>query len=277
MMIRAYIYFGMCFILLAPLAAYPAQEVKPIRFGSVAEDIPTVMHQRLIPLTDYLGAAIGRQITLVLSPDMASATEALSSGNVELSYLTPAAYLRAQKAGNVQIMAKVVTDNQPFFRLEIVVREDSSIQKVADLAGKKFAFGDPAALLQRAVVVNAGMPLESLDRRDFIGHHDNVSRGVLNRDYDAGIVTDRQARKWANKGLRVIYSSPPLPPFNISATRTMDPEIFLRLQKALLSLDRNNPDHRRVLDALGANFDGFAQTNDAEYDIVRKLTKPFQP
>ena len=276
-MIRAYIYFGMCFILLAPLAAYPAQEVKPIRFGSVAEDIPTVMHQRLIPLTDYLGAAIGRQITLVFSPDMASATEALSSGNVELSYLTPAAYLRAQKAGNVQIMAKVVTDNQPFFRLEIVVREDSSIQAVADLAGKKFAFGDPAALLQRAVVVNAGMPLENLGSRDFVGHHDNVSRGVLNRDYDAGIVTDRQARKWANKGLRVIYSSPPLPPFNISATRSMDPEIFLRLQKALLSLDRNNPDHRRVLDALGANFDGFTQTNDAEYDIVRKLTKPFQP
>lgn len=275
-MLRAYIYFGLCFFLSAPLAAYPGQE-KAIRFGSVAEDIPTVMHQRLSPLTDYLGAAIGRQITLVLSPDMASATEALSSGNVELSYLTPAAYLRAQKAGNVKIMAKVVTDNQPYFYLEIVVRDDSPIQKVADLAGKKFAFGDPAALLQRAVVVNAGMPLESLGSRDFIGHHDNVARGVLNRDYDAGIVTDRQARKWVNKGLRVIYTSPSLPPFNISATRTLDPVIFLGIQKALLSLDGNNPDHRRVLDALGKNFDGFVQTNDAEYDIVRKLTKPFQP
>jgi len=144
------------------------------------------------------------------------------------------------------------------------------------LAGKKFAFGDPAALLQQAVVVNAGMPLEKLGKRAYLGHYDNIARGVLNRDYDAGIVTESKSRKWNKNGLRVIYSSEKLPPYNISATSKIDHALFLKLQAALLKLERRNPDHRLVLDALGRDYDGFEEASDAEYDVIRKLVKPFQ-
>jgi phosphonate transport system substrate-binding protein len=212
----------------------------------------------------------------MLSPDMPKAIEELINGNVELAYLTPVAYLRAHEKGGATLIAKVVSNKQVFFSLEIVVREDSPIRKVGDLAGKKFAFGDPAALLQRAVVESSGIPLDKLGSRNYLGHYDNIVRGVLNRDYDAGIVTDTKARKWANKGLRVIYSSPQLPPYNIAATRKIDHAVFLELQKALLALDKSNPDQLRVLQAMGEDYDGFARTSDQEYDIVRELIKPYQ-
>jgi len=51
---------------------------------------------------------------------------------------------------------------------------------------------------------------------------------------------------------------------------------MLKLQKALLSLDKSKPDHLRVLRALGEDCDGFARTSDQEYDIVRQLIKPYQ-
>jgi phosphonate transport system substrate-binding protein len=275
MMLRAYFFLGLSFLISSPLGVCAGQE-QAIRFGSVAEDTPAVMHQRLIPLTDYLKVAIGRNVILTLSPDMPTAIKALSNADVELAYLTPVAYLNAHKMGGALLIAKAVTNNQAYFRLEIVVREDSPIKSVADLAGKSFAFGDPAALLQQAVVVNAGMPLESLGKRAYLGHYDNIARGVLNRDYDAGIVTDSKARRWDKKGLRVIYSSVQLPPYNIAATSKMDHALFLKLQQALLNLDRHKPEHRPVLDALGKDYDGFTQTNDADYDVIRKLIKPFQ-
>jgi phosphonate transport system substrate-binding protein len=262
-------------LLLAPIQILNAKE-QAIRFGSVAEDTPAVMHQRLIPLTNYLETAIGRRVVLTLSPDMPRAIEDLANGNVELAYMTPVAYLRAHSMGNATLMAKALCNKQTYFRLEIVVREDSPIKKVADLAGKTFAFGDPAALLQKAVVVNAGMPLERLGKRAYLGHYDNIVRGVLVRDYDAGIVTDSKARLWDKKGLRVIYSSPPLPPYNIAATRKMDKTLFHKLQAALTGLDRHNPEHRKVLEALGEDYEGFVRTSDAEYDVVRKLIKPFE-
>ena len=275
MMFHAFIFLGLHIFLLSPAQAMAAEE-QSIRLGSVAEDIPAVMHQRLTPLTNYLGAAIGRQVVLSLSPNMPAAIGALSNGDVELTYLTPVAYLKAHEMGNATLLAKVVNNKQAYFQLEIVVREDSPIKKVADLTGKTFAFGDPAALLQQAVVVNAGMPLDSLGSRAYLGHYDNIVRGVLNKDYDAGVVTDSKARAWDKKGLRVIYRSPQLPPYNFAATGKLDHALFHKLQNALLSLDEHNPAHRRVLDALGVGYDGFAQTNDAEYDVIRTLIKPFQ-
>jgi phosphonate transport system substrate-binding protein len=263
------------FLLLTSIDVCGAEE-KPIRFGSVAEDTPAVMHQRLTPLIDYLEHSVGRHVVLVLSPNMPRAIDELSVGNVELAYLTPVAYLRAHEKGGATLIAKVVSNKQAFFRLEIVVREDSPIRKVGDLTGKKFAFGDPAALLQRAAVESSGIAIESLGSRNYLGHYDNIVRGVLNRDYDAGIVTDTKARKWAEKGIRVIYSSPQLPPYNIAATKRLDKSTFIKLQKALLSLDKSNPDHLLVLQAMGEDYDGFARTSDQEYDIVRKLIKPYQ-
>ena len=274
MIFRVCVFLGLHVFLLTPVWSWADQEHE-IRFGSVAEDTPAVMHQRLTPLSDYLEMNIDRPVSLTLSPNMPAAIKALSNGSVDLAYFTPVAYLQARKMANVRLIAKVVSNKQPFFRLEIVVREDSPIKKVADLAGTRFAFGDPAAKLQQAVVVNAGMPLHKLGSVAYLGHYDNIVRGVLVRDFDAGIVTDSKVRKWVNKGLRVIYSSPQLPPYNIVAARNMDEALFLKLQHTLLSLDRSNPDNRRVLDAMGEDFDGFAIANDKEYDIVRKLIKPF--
>jgi phosphonate transport system substrate-binding protein len=275
MTLRGFILLGLHVLLLMPVRVWADQE-KEIHFGSVAEDTPAVMHLRLTPLIGYLEAAIGRNVTLALSPNMSEAIDALSTGNVELAYLTPVAYIRARKMANATLIAKVVSNKQAYFRLDIVVRDDSPIKKVADLAGKSFAFGDPAAILQQAVVVNAGMPLQRLGSRAYLGHYDNIVRGVLVKDYDAGIVTDDKARKWDKNGLRVIYRSPQLPPYNIASTHKLDHALFVKLQSALLSLDRNKPDHRRILDAMGEDFDGFTRTNDQEYDIVRKLIKPFQ-
>lgn len=275
MRFRAFVFLGLHALLCAPVQGF-GDDAQPIRLGSVAEDIPAVMHQRLTPLTNYLEAAVGRRVVLTLSANMSGAIEALSNGSVELAYLTPVAYLSAREKGNATLIAKAVTNHRAYFNLEIVVREDSPIRKVTDLAGKKFAFGDAAALLQKAVVANAGIPLGRLGSSAYLGHYDNIVRGVLNRDYDAGIVTDSKARSWAKKGLRVIYSSPDLPPYNFAATAGMDHALFLKLQKALLSLDESNPAHRKVLDAMGVGYNGFAPTNDAEYDIVRKLVKPFQ-
>jgi phosphonate transport system substrate-binding protein len=95
MRFRAFIFLGLQALLLTSAQVWGV-EAQPIRFGSVAEDIPAVMHQRLTPLTDYLGKAIGRRVVLKVSPDMPRAIEDLSSGNVDLAYLTPVAYLRAE-------------------------------------------------------------------------------------------------------------------------------------------------------------------------------------
>ena len=100
----------------------------------------------------------------------------------DLAYLTPVAYLKAHARGGAKIVAKTVTKGNASFQLMIVVKENSPHKTVADLKGKSFAFGDKRALLQRAVVVGAGIKLEDFSEHTFIGHYDNIARAVLNGD-----------------------------------------------------------------------------------------------
>jgi len=245
-------------------------------FGSVAMDIPAIMYKRLQPLTRYLSTGLGRPVTLKLSPDMESAIRDLSSGSVDLAYLTPVAYLQAHAQGGARLLAKTVTEGKGSFQLMIVVKESSPIKTVADLKGRDFAFGDKAALLQRAVVVSAGIGLEEFKSYKFIGHYDNIVRGVINGDFDAGILKDTMAYKWDGKGVRILYASPPLPPYNISVSSAVDAKTENKLKKLLLNLNAQDPRYMEIIHALDVKYSGFAAVDDGEYDIVRKLIKPFE-
>jgi len=249
---------------------------EPIRFGSVAMDTPVIMHKRLSPLTKYLSDELGKPVKLKLSPSMKSAIGEISTGKVEIAYLTPVAYIKAHARNNVRLIAKTVTNKKDSFQLMIVVKEDSPIKSVEELFGKKFAFGDPAALLQRAVVVGAGLPLEKLGSYEFIGHYDNIARGVMRGFFDAGILKDTTAFKWNKKGLRILHSSKPLPPYNLAASGNVDDETYEKLKQAFLKLDASNKAHRKVIKSLDKKYDGFAPTSDKEYDVIRTLTKPFE-
>lgn len=268
--------FSMLLILvIKPVAGTAAKVVDELQFGSVAMDVPSVMHKRLTPLTRYLSQSLEQPVTLKLSKNMPAAINDVSSGTVELAYLTPVAYIKSHQKGNTQLIAKTVTKGRGSFKLMIVVKEDSPIKTLADLKGRSFAFGDKAALLQRAVVVGSGTKLESLGKYEFLGHYDNIVRAVLHGEFDAGILKDTMAYKWEGKGIRILYASDDLPPYNIAASKNVSPEMLEKLKKAFLDLDASNQAHKKVIKALDKKYDGFAATSDAEYDVVRKLIAPF--
>ena len=252
-----------------------AEDKGEILFGSVAMDIPAAMHKRLKPLTQYLSKQLNRPVSLKLSPNMGAAIKEVADKKVALAYLTPVAYLKAHKKGDAKIVAKTVTNGKASFQLMIVVKKDSPIKTVADLKGKTFAFGDKRALLQRAAVVGAGAKMEDFSEYKFIGHYDNIARAVANGDFDAGILKDTKAFKWETKGLRILAASPNLPPYNIAANGDVSDELLAQLKKAFLDLDPKNPKHLKIIKAVSSKYNGFAATNDAEYDVVRELIKPF--
>jgi len=252
----------------------PAGE-RALSFGSVAMDIPAVMNARLTPLTAYLQDALGEPVRLRLSSDMSTAIDEVAECRVDIAYLTPVAYLRAKEKGDVSLVAKTVTNGKSSFKLMIVVRDDSPVESIEDLVGRSFAFGDKAALLQRAVVVGAGIQLGQFGEYRFLGHYDNIVRGVLSGDFDAGILKDTMAYQWHGRGIRILYASPDLPPYNIVACRKVGEEEYEKIKAAFLALNPADSGHTAVIKALDPKYDGFSPTSDAEYDVVRRLVKPF--
>lgn len=246
-----------------------------LRFGSVAMDVPAEMHRRLTPLTRYLSESLNMPVSLKLASNMPGAIQDISTGTVELAYLTPVAYIQSHEKGRTRLVAKTVTRGKASFKLMIVVREDSPIRTIEELNGKSFAFGDRAALLQRAVVAGAGVKLQNLASYKFLGHYDNIVRAVLHGEFDAGILKDTKAYQWKGKGIRILYSSDDLPPYNIAASNNIDDKLLEQIRSAFLNLDITNEKHRMIIKALDKKYDGFSATSDQEYDVVRKLIAPF--
>lgn len=266
------------YFFVAVLSATASADDHPdeLYFGSVAMDIPAAMYGRLRPLTEYLSKTLHRPVTLKLSSDLSKAADAVAKGAVDIAYLTPVAYINAQRTGNVRLVAKTVTKGSSSFRLMIAVRADSPIRTIDDLVGKSFAFGDPAAILQRAIVVSAGIKLEQLGSYKFLGHYDNIARGVMAGDFDAGVLKDTTAYQWEKRGLRLLYASPELPPYNIVVSSRVDDQSYEAIRKAFLALDPKNPAHAAVITSLDATYNGFAAASDIEYHVVRRMIRPFQ-
>jgi phosphonate transport system substrate-binding protein len=263
-------------MLLIGLAVPQANAAEEIYLGSVAMDAPEAMARRLVPLTRYLSAKTGYRVTFRASPNLGSAVYDVGSGFTQVAYLTPVAYVDAREKFHVVPLVAPIRDGSSQFHLAIAVHKDSPIRHVGDLRGKKFAFGDEKALLQRAVVVGAGIRLEDLGSYAFLKHYDTIAKAVLRRDFDAGIIKSELVADYRSQGLRSLYESPPLPAYLFAVNAQLPPAIVAKLKKAFLELKGNTPENRTILSSLDQTYDGFTNANDSDYDLVRKLIAPFR-
>jgi phosphonate transport system substrate-binding protein len=272
--------FGFAALLLAAMPAMSSQK-KPvtdasITMGSVAMDIPVEMIKRLSVLTNYLALQTGLNIRFRPSPNLGSAVDELGSNQTQIAYLTPVAYIDArQKYGVIPLVAPTI-QGRPHFSLVIGARSGSGIRTPADLKGKRFAFGDEKALLQKAAVASMGLNTTDFSQFAYLKHYDNIAKAVLAGDFDGGILKDSIADDFKDKGIVVIGSTPPLPSYVFAVHPSMPVNVRNKLRDAFLSLKKDTPVGTATLEAFDSSYDGFVVIQDSAYDPVRKLIQPFQ-
>lgn len=257
-------------------SAAPKAAGVEITMGSVAMDIPAEMIKRMSALTTYLASTTGYAVRFRPSPNLGSAVDDLGTGQTQIAYLTPVAYIEARKKYGVIPLVAPTAQGRPSFSLVIGVKAGSGIQKPADLKGKRFAFGDPKALLQRAAVSSMGLGMHDFANIAFLKHYDNIAKAVLAGDFDGGILKDSVAEDFKDRGLVVVGSTPALPSYIFAVHPAMPVAVRNQLRDALLALKKTTPERAAALDAFDSAYDGFAGVEDAAYDPVRALIQPFQ-
>ena len=254
----------------------PPPQTSHVTMGSVAMDIPVEMIKRMSALTNYLALSTDLNIRFRPSPNLGSAVEELGRGQTQIAYLTPVAYIEARKKYGVIPLVAPTIQGRPYFSLVIGVKAGSGIGTPADLKGKRFAFGDEKALLQRASVESMGVKLTDFSNFAYLKHYDNIAKAVLAGDFDGGILKDSVADDFKNKGIVVIGSTPPLPSYIFAVHPGMPVAVRNKLRDALLALKKTTPDGSATLEAFDSAYDGFAVVEDHAYDPVRKLIQPYQ-
>lgn len=243
-----------------------------LHMGTISAEIPATMVQRAEPLAKYLTTRIGITIIPRPGPNHNAVINDLAKNITQIAYLTPVAYITAQEQTGLKTIATPLIDGEPFSHSVVVVRRDSPVHTLQELRGKKFALGDPRALLQPATLYQAGMTLDSFGQIAYLKHNDNVAKAVLNRDFDGGIMPQSHAALYPN--LRVIHVSPPIPTNPIVARGDVPKEKVDALRAALLNLNPRLAQDRAILQSFDPACTGFTAVQDKDFDDVRKLMAP---
>ncbi len=243
--------------------------------GIVPLESPAAMFKKFSPLADYLGRCLGRTIELRVPVDFENAIRDIGTGAVSLCFMTPSTYIEARDQYGVQVVAKALRHGKPFHHAAIVVKEDSPVNTLEDLKGRSVAFGDrhstSSHILPRSMLLEAGVDLESLAFYDYLGHHDDVARAVLDGQFDAGGLMETVALKYVAHGLRILRTSPEIPEFNICVERGADADVRNKLLQALRELKDDTPAGREILHSINEEYTGFVESQDSDYEGVRMI------
>lgn len=277
------IFIGMlCFLLVFTVACGKKEDEDVLKMGFV----PLVDGDKLVesvePLSDYLTEKLGRKVEAFTATNYVGVVEGLGSGEVDFGIIPPFAYVLANKESGAEVLLTSINDKgEAGYYSEILVREDSGIEKIEDLRGKTIAFVDPSStsgyLFPGAYLKEAGLDLEKDLNYTYSGGHDKSLQLILNGDVDAIATFEAVGLRYqeefptANEDLKTLVKTEMIPGISVTVSKDMDQETRTKLSDALEGISKDPETQELLVDLFGLH--GFEKSSDADYEIIKKTAE----
>lgn len=226
------------------------------------------------PLKDYLEAAMGKKIELIVTTDYSSMIEAMRHGRIDLAYFGPLSYVLARQKSEIEPFAALKAKGSTTYQSVVIANAGAGIKRIEDIRGRDMAFGDKAStsshLIPKSVLAEKGLDAGKDYKEHFVGSHDAVAMAVQNGHAQAGglsrpIFESLVERKIIDPAkVSVLEYSKPFPQYPWTMRSNLKPELKEKIRMAFLNL--KDP---AVLKPFKAQ--GFEAITDKDYDVVRNL------
>jgi len=252
--------------------------------------VPSLDTQKLVASGDRLAQLLekktGLKYEITVPTSYTAVITAMGAGTVDVGWLSPIPYVIAHDRYNVQVVLRTVRDNSDRYWSFIIARTDTGINKLADLKGKRFAYGDPVstsgAIYPKHLIRASGYdPEKFFSEVIYAGAHDRVVMAVYNKQVDAGAIyggINTDAREKVIKALpdvmtktKVIAKSIEIPNDTVSVRAGLPPAIVRKIVDGLIAVSKSPEGKKAVFDLYG--IEGFVPAKDADYDSVRKVAR----
>ncbi len=176
-----------CFMILmqAPTVLAHEKGRDVIKFGVFPYKSPKTIVKLFGPITKKIEQALGVKVQLVTAPDFSTYIDRARQGDYDLAFPCVACFFQIQDVGY-----SVIAKGNPSFYGGTIVRNDSGIDSLDQLKGKKIAaigkhsYAGHLFLLEQLLV--SGIDPKQDVQFQFLGKVDTVIFGVANKKYDAG-------------------------------------------------------------------------------------------
>jgi phosphonate transport system substrate-binding protein len=206
----------------------------------------------------YLETQLGMKVEFTPVTDYAAAVEALASRKVDLAWFGGFTFVQAQARSGGKVIPIAQREEDEKFR-SVFITSDPAIKQLADLKGKDVSFGSQSStsghLMPRSFLLQAGLdPDKDFRRVAYSGAHDatiaavaagKVQAGALNISVWGKFVAEKRVD---TTQVVVFYTTPPYYDYNWTVHADMPGALREKLTQALLSLSRNEPSGKEILE-----------------------------
>lgn len=238
-------------------------------------------------LTSTLSEALATPVELVVATEYSDLFDQLLSGKVHVAWMPPLLHARATHEG-AELVAVSERDGSFTYRSAILVRSDSTAQRLRDLRGARLAWVDPSSaagyIFPRLDMVGAGIdPTRDLAGEKFYGSIALAADAVLAGDADAcachvrggagpsrsaAYLDVRQSLGQRAERLRVLHVTDSIPPDGLVVTGKLTAPERAKLRTGVLSLNLA-PRGRAAVQAL-LNADSLAPVTDHLLRLIQR-------
>lgn len=248
------------------------------RVGFPPDENPQEIIRKNTPLLEYLKAKTGiKEMELIVPATYTAAVEQMLRGELDMVYFGGLTYVLARKEVDITPIVRGVADGTADNFSLIIARKDRGIKSVADLRGKRFAFGDVAStsgsLIPQKILVSHGIdPNKDLKEVIYTGAHDRTALAVFEGKVDAGGMNARKYPVMLAKGqisedvIQVIYRSEPFGDYPWAVRSNVGNELIEKLRRAFIEL--KDP---AMLSLLGVQ--GYQATADSDFENIREAAR----
>ena len=247
---------------------WAADAIRTLSFGVVPQQSASALARAWIPLLNVFAERAGFGLRFATAPDIPTFEKRLAAGDYDFAYMNPYHYTVFSLKPGYRAFAH---EKGRRLRGLVVVRQDSPLRQLAELAGQQVAFPAPASfaatVLVRAELQRQG--IEVIPR--FVGSHEsvylNVERGL--HAAGGGIPRTLQAMDPAVRDkLRVLHTTQAYTPHALAAHPRASAADVAALSAAMLGADA---DARGQAALQGVGFNGIEAASDADWADVRGL------
>jgi len=258
-----------------------------LRIGAVAYDPKVVtIWEGFLP---YF-AKHGAEIDYVLYSNYDAQVEANLSGEVDVAWNSPLAWVKSQIDSKAACLAIAMRDSDRDLTTKIIVRSNSQLSRLADLKGKTIAVGasdsPQATLIPLNLVAESGLdPFRDCKvlyhnvmvgkHGDHVGGERDAARALASGAADAACVLDANYGAFINEGTldpgttRVLSTTPPFDHCNFTVRASLPADRWKPFVDALLGMSFQDPEVRAFMEMEGlkkwlpARTTGYAQLEKA--------------
>lgn len=241
---------------------------RTLTFGVVPQQSASELARAWIPLFNVLSERAGFGLRFATAPNIPAFEQRLAAGEYDFAYMNPYHYTVFSQKPGYRAFAQ---EKARRLRGIVVVRKDSALQQLGELAGQEVAYPAPASF---AATVLVRAELERLNLKTtprFVGSHESVYLNVARGVHPAGGGIPRTLQAMAPEvrdQLRVLWSTRDYSPHALAAHPRVPAPMVDKMLAAMVAAE-GTANGKAALQGLGLN--GLVPAKDSDWDDVRAL------